>query len=145
MIATPDAQMRGAHRFQFALTSYRGDWRTAGLQPLAHAFAYPPVAYPTNGHYGANAGNLSLARFGDASLVPSALHRSDADGSPLIRVYSTSAAPGTMALEVPAAGPGAARVDLLENHTDALDLGAHGWPLALRPWEIGTVRFGRAD
>jgi alpha-mannosidase len=51
-IATPDAQMPGNHTFEYSLMTYQGTWREAGVQAIATAFAYPPLAYATSAHEG---------------------------------------------------------------------------------------------
>ncbi len=142
-IATPDAQMPGVHIFDYALTTYRGPWREAGVQPLAHSFAHPPLAYATNEHQGSAEGSLPLAAFSSASVVPSAFHRSDADGAPLVRVYHASDAPGQARVRVPVGSEGAGLVDLLDGPKGEVLAADGGWSLSLRPWEIATLRFGK--
>lgn len=142
-IATPDAQMPGTHEFAYALTCYSGSWRDARVQPMAQAFAHPPLAFATNGHGGEPALERVLARFRDAATVPSGMLRSEADGAPLVRVYSAAQRTGVHRIEVPTGSRGASRTDLQEATVEALEHDGGGWGMALRPWEIGTVRFGR--
>ncbi|HEX2911771.1 MAG TPA: glycoside hydrolase family 38 C-terminal domain-containing protein [Chloroflexia bacterium] len=40
-LATPGAQMRGVHYFQYSVMPHRGDWLQAGAQQQAHAFNHP--------------------------------------------------------------------------------------------------------
>jgi hypothetical protein len=141
-IATPDAQMRGEHTFEYALTTYRGSWREAGMQAMAHSYAYPPLAFVAGGHTGSHGAELPLARLSSPALVPSALHRSDADCAPIVRVYNAAGEPLRAAMDVPAAGEHAARVDLLERPVEHAARGDPGWELDLRPWEIASLRFG---
>ncbi|MEP7217234.1 MAG: glycosyl hydrolase-related protein, partial [Anaerolineaceae bacterium] len=141
-IATVDSQMLGSHEFDYALTSYRGGWRSARVQPLAHSFAYPPIAWATNEHDGSAGQSLPLARFGSPGVVPSAMQRSDLDGSPLLRVYSSNESGAEAVIEVPVAGNGATLVNLMEEQTGEVSVNG-GWRFPLRPWEIATVRFGR--
>ncbi len=143
-IATEDSQMPGSYEFDYALTSYFGDWRTATIQPLAHSFAYPPIAWATNEHEGSGGPSLPLARFVTPGIVPSAMQRSDVDGSPLLRIYSTNESTGEAEIEVQAAGGGAGLVNLMEEHTGNVPV-TDGWRFPLRPWEIATVRFGRRE
>lgn len=143
-IATGDSQMRGSHEFEYSLTSYRGGWRAAGVQPLAHSFAYPPIAWATNEHEGSAGQSLPLARFGTPGILPSAMQRSDVDGSPLVRVYSSNATASEAMIAVPAAGDGAGLVNLMEESSGTV-AAAEGWRFPLRPWEIATVRFERRD
>lgn len=140
-ISTEDSQMQGTHTFEFSLTTYRGGWRENNVQAMAHSFAYPPIAWATNEHEGSLGIDVPLARV-SPGIVPTALHRSDLDGAPLIRVYNASGTPAEAAVSVPWAGPGAGLCDLLDNHVQTV--ATHGdWHFPLRPWEIATVRFGR--
>jgi hypothetical protein len=145
MVTTPEAQMPGAHTFEYALTTYRGAWRGAGVQAMAHSFAHPPLAW----HAGANSGGagaaLPLAVFPGEGVVPSAMHRSEADGRPVLRVYSSSPERLEAGLLVPAAGADAERTNLIEDRAVPLEASADGWRVPLRPWEIATVCFGRRE
>jgi alpha-mannosidase len=137
-IATPDAQMPGEHTFEYAVTTYRGGWRAAGVQAMAHSFAYPPQAFATNEHDGSLRGGAVLATFSSPGIVPSAMHRGAEDGAPVIRVYNASGGLAVAGIDVPAAFGAGARVDLLER--PARDATAEQ-RLTLRPWEIASVRF----
>ncbi len=144
-IATADSQMPGEHVFEYALTTYQGSWRGASVQPMAHSFAHPPIAWPTNQHEGSNAGALPLARFAAAAVVPSALHRSDVDGAPIVRVYNSAGVAGSATVAVPAAGGGASLVDLMDEPRGEPVTAAGEWQFPLKPWEIASVRFGRRE
>ncbi len=144
-IATPGAQLPGPHEFAYALTSYRGGWRDAGVLPLAHAFAHPPVAFATNGHEGSLGSAAPLATFGTPLAVPSALHRSHEDGAPIARLFSVAETPLDASLSVPAGSTGAGLVDLLERHIAEPGSDGDGWAIPLRPWQIASVRFGRRE
>lgn len=143
-IATPESQMAGSHEFAYALTTYRGGWRSAGVQPLAHAFADPPIGWATNEHEGSAGQSLPLARFESPGVVPSAMHRSEVDGAPVLRVYSTNEAGLEAVITAPAASDGAGLVDLMEEHRADVAPG-ESWRFPLRPWEIATLRFGRRE
>ncbi|MEO9256017.1 MAG: glycoside hydrolase family 38 C-terminal domain-containing protein, partial [Tepidiformaceae bacterium] len=104
-IATADSQMPGEHGFEYSLTTYRGSWRDAGVQPMAHSFAHPPIAWATNEHDGSLRDALPLATFDSPLVVPSAMQRSDVDGAPIIRVYNGSADGVTANIRVPAGSP----------------------------------------
>ena len=142
-IATEDSQLPGEHTFEYSLTSYRGSWSDAGVQPLAHGFAYPPIAWATNAHQGSAGTAIPLATIAEQRVVPSAFHRSEADGAPILRVYNASSVPSTASVSVPAAGEGASLVDLLERHTGLPERVGGAWEFPLRPWQIQSVRFGR--
>jgi hypothetical protein len=144
-IATPDSQLQGAQTFRYALSTYRGSWGDAGIQPLAYGFAYPPIAWATNAHEGSAGAAIPLVTITDSRVVPSALHRSEADGAPIVRVYNASAVPTTASVSVPVAGEDASLVDLLERHTELPERIDGAWEFPLRPWQIQSVRFGRRE
>ncbi|MBK7724030.1 MAG: hypothetical protein IPI33_01900 [Dehalococcoidia bacterium] len=141
-ISTEDSQMQGTHTFEFSLTTYRGDWRSANIQAMAHSFAYPPLAWATNEHDGSLGLDVSLATI-TPGVVPTAMTRSDVDGAPVIRVYNATGEPAETSVSVPWAGPGAGLCDLMEEHVETLTP-AGPWRFPLRPWEIASVRFGRS-
>ncbi|MCC6383286.1 MAG: hypothetical protein IT304_12335 [Dehalococcoidia bacterium] len=142
-MATPEAQLPGPHIFDYALTTYRGGWQAAGVLPLAHAFAHPSLAFPASSAGGDEVA-LPLVRVTPPTAMTSALHRSDVDGAPLIRVWNASEEATEAIVQVLAAGEGAGLVDLLDRHAGNVDdATTEGWRFPLRPWEIATVRFGR--
>ncbi|MBK9544590.1 MAG: hypothetical protein IPO51_01785 [Dehalococcoidia bacterium] len=141
-ISTEDSQMQGTHTFEFSLTTYRGDWRSANIQAMAHSFAYPPLAWATNEHDGSLGLDVPLATI-TPGVVPTAMTRSDVDGAPVIRVYNATGGPAETSVSVPWAGPGAGLCDLMEEHVETLTP-AGPWRFPLRPWEIASVRFGRS-
>lgn len=140
-IATEDSQSPGLHRFRFALTSYRGGWREAAVQAMAHAFAHPPLVFATNGHDGPLDGTAPLVAVTPLSVIPSALHRSDAGGAPIMRFYNSSNARTTAHISAPRAGLEAERTDLMERAVgEAVRLG-DGWTVTMKPWEIASLRL----
>ncbi len=143
MIETPGARNPGESLREFAITTYRGDWRSAGVQPMAHAYAIPPIAFSTNEHDGDRIPAYPLARIDDPRVVVSALHRSQRDGAPIARVYSSADEYLRAHIFVPAGSDGAGTTNLLEEHIEAIDREGDGWPVTLRPWEIRSIRFGR--
>lgn len=140
-IATEDSQMRGEHVFDYALTTYAGSWRDAGIQPMAHSFACPPMAWVTNGHEGSRRGSLDLVRVSPPSVIPSALHRSDIDGRPIVRVYNSASSDVAAAIEAPAIAGRARLADLLERPGKAVARSSGTMEVELRPWQIATLRF----
>jgi alpha-mannosidase len=110
--------------------------------PLAHSFAHQPFALATNAHGGEPGRRAVLATFSAPAFVPSLLGRSEVDGRPVIRGWNAADEATALAFGVPAAPDGTAeRVDLMENPVEPLG-GGSPWPLALRPWEIATLKLG---
>lgn len=139
-IATFDSQMPGRHAFEYSLMTYRGTWREAGVQAMAHSFAFPPMAWATNRHEGSHRGVLPLATFRPEAVVPSAMHRSDEDGAPIIRVYNASDEDVVARIEVPAVAGGAELVDLLERPVGEVP-GDGVYEFPLRAWGIASLRL----
>jgi alpha-mannosidase len=142
-IATEDSQMQGRHTFEYSLTSYQGTWREAGVQALGHAFCYGPLALGTNEHEGSLGPDMPLATFATPGVVPSAMHRSDEDGAPILRMYNAGDTDVTAALAVPAAAGGAGLVDLMDRPMGEVESSDGGWRVPLRKWQIASLRFGR--
>ncbi len=139
-IRTVDSQMPGTSRFEYAWTAYDGSWQEAGIQSMAHAFAFPPRAWAASGFTG-GADVLPALRVEGA--VFSALHRSHVDGAPIVRAYRGSDEGGTARLELPGTAMAVERVNLLERRPEALVVDGPGrWHCQLRPWEIATFRLG---
>jgi hypothetical protein len=141
-ISTKDSQMEGTHTFAYALTSYQGGWRGHNVQGMAHSFCYPPLAFGTNEHEGSLGPDTPLASI-SPGVVPTALHRSDLDGAPIVRVYNASGAEASARIHVPPGSPGASRTDLMDRVTGEVEGGGEGWRVPLRAWEIASLRFGR--
>jgi hypothetical protein len=138
-IPTFDSQMPGSHRFQYAWTTYAGSWEEAEIQAKAHAFAFPPVAWPVSGFSGANE-RIAAARIDGATF--SALHRSHLDGAPIVRVYRASDQAGTAHVDLPLTVDSVESTNLLERQANALGTSEPGtWETPLRPWQIATFRM----
>lgn len=141
-ISTEDSQMEGTHTFAYALTSYQGGWRGHNVQGMAHSFCYPPLAFGTNEHEGSLGPDIPLAGI-SPGVVPTALHRSDLDGAPVVRVYNASGAEISAGIHIPGGSVDASLVDLMDRVTGEVEGGGEGWRVPLRAWEIASLRFGR--
>jgi alpha-mannosidase len=140
-LETPEAQSLGAHRFEYALTTYAGDWESAGLVQQAHRFAFPPLAATADTHPGPLAATGALLRCDNARVVVSAVTPSRRRGAFLVRCYNASSRPQTCTLEFPSGGR-SRTVNFLERpvrlQTRRLPGGA--LRLTLRPFEIVTLQ-----
>jgi alpha-mannosidase len=141
-LETPEAQSLGTHRFEYALTTYGGDWESAGLVQQAHQFAFPPLAATADAHPGSLAANAALFRCDNARVVVSAVTPSRRRGAFLVRCYNASSRPQTCTFEFPSGGRSRA-VNFLERpvrlQTRRLPGGARR--LTLRPFEIVTLQI----
>jgi hypothetical protein len=141
-LETPEAQSFGTHRFEYALTTYDGDWESAGLVQQAHQFAFPPLAAMADAHPGPLAANAALLRCDNAHVVVSAVTPARHRGAFLVRCYNASSRPQTSTLEFPSGGRSRA-VNFLERpvRLQARRLPGGALRLALRPFEIVTLQI----
>ncbi len=141
-LETPEAQSPGPHHFEYALTTFDGDWQDAGLVAQAHAFAFPPLAATTDAHPGPLPSGAALVGSDNAHVVLSALVPANAPGVFLTRWYNSSARP--QSAEITAALARRARaVDFLgrPRRTRLRRLGPGRWKAQLRPFEILTLQL----
>ena len=140
-LETPEAQSPGRHRFEYAVTTYDGDWESAGVVVQAHQFAYPPIASVTDAHAGTLSADASLFRCDNAAIVVSAVTPSRRRGAFLIRCYNGSSQPQTGVVVLPFDGRARA-VNLLERPVKARlrRLRSGAMRVELRPFEIVTLQ-----
>ncbi len=142
-LETPEAQSFGVHRFEYALTTYAGDWETAGIVGQAQQFAYPPMAAIAESHSGPLPADASLFRCDNPSIVVSAVTLSRRPKAMLVRCYNATSRPQSGDLLVLTTDRVRA-VDLLERAV-AKRFRRHpsgAVRLRLRPFEIATLRIG---
>jgi len=144
-LETPAAQSLGLHRFEYALTTFAGDWETAGIVAQAHQFAYPPTAITAEAHRGALAGDAALIRCDNPAVVISAVTPSQRPHAFVVRCYNSSTRAQTAVVESSDA-TSIRGVNFLEQRASArlrrLRPGAAR--LQLRPFEIVTLQFRTA-
>jgi hypothetical protein len=143
-VETPDAQSPGPHHFEYALTTFDGDWQRAGIVAQAHAYAHPPLAAMTDAHAGDLSADAGLARCTNPQVVLSALTASARAGAFVARWYNASAAEQEAEITIPNAGRVCA-VNLLEQPARARlrRTAPQRWRLQLRPFEIVTLQVAR--
>jgi len=129
-LETPEAQSAGAHRFEYALLMYGGDWQAAGIVARAHQFAYPPTAVVVDAHPGPLPPDAALVRCDNPHVVVSAITPAQRSGAYLVRCYNASPASQSAAVEFPQGG-GVRAVNLLEQPV----------PGVLQRRRDGTVRL----
>jgi alpha-mannosidase len=140
-LETPEAQSPGRHRFEYALTTYPGDWQTAGIVAQAHAFAYPPMATISDAHAGPLPADAALVRSDNPHIILSALTTSRRPGAFVARWYNSSAAAQTTEIQIPSAERVRA-VNFLERPARARvrRAGPQRWRVQFRPFEIVTLQ-----
>ena len=139
--ATPQAQVQGAHRAEFALFAH------ADGDPIrvakAHAFAYPPLAFVRSGGGSPLLGDgARLVEIDDPGVVVSAIEP-DPGGAPKLRLYETTGR--AREVTVRWRGSGACTlvpIDLAgrsEGSPSAPTPDGVGAVVTLRPWQILTL------
>src|SRR5262249_39489164 len=138
----PEAQSLGPHRFEYALTTFRGTWDEAGIVAQAHAYAYPPMATTTDAHAGALAPDAALIHCDNPHIVLSALTPAKRRGAFTARWYNSSARPQVAIMTAPQARR-IREVNFLEVPTQRRlrRAGGHGWRVQFRPFEIVTLQI----
>lgn len=142
-LETPEAQSLGAHRFEYALTTFAGDLDASRLVAGAHGFAYPPLAALTDAHAGAPPRGAGLVECDNPLVVVAAIAAGRQPGRFTVRCYNASAAPQAVALRF----PGARRVRSVDLRGGAVTTGvrcrggaARG---TMRPFEIASFDVAR--
>jgi len=131
----------GQHRFEYALTTFSGDWQTAGIVSQAHAFAYPPLAVLSDAHAGTLAPNAALVRCDNPHIILSALSAAHRVHGFLGRWYNASDAAQTAEIHIPLAVRVRA-VNLLEQPARATirRAGVQRWRVRFCPFEMVTLQ-----
>ena len=135
---TPDAQEIGAHRFQFAVTSWRGAYADAGVVQLSQAYAFPPRMFQARSTMDAPANRLCACD--NPRVVFSTARATERTGAYIVRAFSASESPETARF---AFGPGrkARPVDLAGRPLQGVKLKRRrdgSIELELRPFQIVT-------
>ncbi|MFI5396234.1 MAG: alpha-mannosidase [Candidatus Binatia bacterium] len=140
-LETPEAQSQGPHRFEYALTTYSGDWESAGVVTQAHNFAHPPIALVTDARPGSLPAGAALFRCGNPNIVVSAVTPAKRNGAYVIRCYNASSRAQTGIVEFFHAGRARA-VNFLERpvRIRMRRLRDGALRLQLRPFEIATLQ-----
>jgi mannosylglycerate hydrolase len=141
-LETPEAQSPGVHRFEYALTTFSGDWQRAGIVAQAHAFAYPPLAVLSDAHAGPLPPDSALVQCDNPHVVCSALSASKHPGAFLTRWYNSSAEPQVAELAIPTAlrARPVNFLDVPTTRASVRHVAARRWRIQFRPFEIVTLR-----
>lgn len=135
------AQCRGRHEFEYAFTSYRGDYVEAGLVRQSHAYAFPATATMTNRHRGRIKSGSSLVEADNPHVAVSAVETSGRKGAWTVRLYNTSREPRETGLSFWTKKADVYEVNLLGRKRSREALGRKGARLGFRPAEIKTFQI----
>jgi mannosylglycerate hydrolase len=134
----PQLQRRLA--FEYAVLPHRGDWRSARLAERADEFLLPLERVLGGGHVpGAHRLPTGRALAVDGAQV-SAVLRDRERGALTVRLFNPSTEPATVHVEV-GGGPAHGQVVDLTGRVVA----EFARTVALRPWEIATLRVAESD
>jgi len=137
-LETPEGQSLGVHRFEYALTTYRGDHVSSEIIRRAHAFAYPPAATLVDRHPGDGTSGV-LLRCDNPQIVISAVTPTKRADRFFVRCYNGTESKQVAHLTVPRDCKPRS-VDLLgKPNGKRLRRSADQWRLRLGPFEIVTL------
>lgn len=88
---TPDAQEIGPHRYQFAVTAWRGPYSDAGVVQLSQAYAYPPRMFQTRSAIDVSENRLCACD--NPRVVFSTARATERAAAYIVRAYSASEYP----------------------------------------------------
>jgi alpha-mannosidase len=142
-LETPGAQVPGRHHLEFALRLHPAE--EPGWVAEALRFAVPAQALPGRAASAPDAplaDGARLLELDDACVLLSALEPTP-EGGARVRVWNASPAPRAVRVQLPAAPPGALQpVDLRDEPESRAGRAEGGVQvLALRPWQLATLRF----
>jgi len=140
-VAAPGAQSKGAHEFEYAFTSYDGDYVEAGIVGQAHAYAFPAAAIMTDSHKGKIKNGSSLVEADNPNIAVSAVEGSKTEGAYFVRLYNTTDRPQEAGLSFWSARAKVYEVNLLGRKRSKEPLKRMGGRVSLdfRPSEIKTL------
>ena len=132
----PTADM-GEHRFRYALFPHEGGPQNGGVIPEAAAFNQPLRIFASS------AKDQSESFFGvdNPAVVLDTVKMAEDSGDLLLRLYESHGAHQTAVISTSLAVKSAARVNLLECEDQPVPSEPHLIKLALRPFELVTLKM----
>ena len=143
---------RGQQRFTYAIYPHAGGWQTAKTVQKARNLNIPvrpwiqdqdiPINPLTEGQRISDTG--SFLSLGETTWVLSALKLAeDSDHQFILRGYESAGSPGNMGLNGGLSGSIVAMTTLLEHPVEEDAKFSCGDPVALRPWQVVSLRLDR--
>lgn len=142
-LATPGAQMHGAHTFNYSIIPHAGDWVAgeAHVQAVQHL---RPMRSRFNRH---GMGHIDwsgeLVKVTSPAFHVSAIKRAEDGDGIIVRVYNTLDEPADTYVDVPSAQGAVSLVNLNEDHVASLRRDESGVGVNAKPNQIITLRFKR--
>jgi len=129
--------LSGDFEYEFALYPFTGPWTAADLHRHAVEYNFPPAGLGVPAANGSLRGTFRPFRVQSSDAMVSALfHR---EGKTYVRVYDYRGTGSKLSLEWAKGKAHVTEVDLAGH-----DLGGSTDTLSLKPWEIKTIKLGRA-
>ena len=133
---------QGRHRFTYAVLPHAGDPFAGGVLEAAAALNTPLAVLPVNAHPGPLPPSQSFVSVDDAGFVVVAVKRADdGSGDVVVRGYEAYGGHRRVRLRPALSFASAHRTDLLERPRHELTVENGAVVLALRPFELVTLRL----
>ena len=140
LVPTPDALELKPYTFEYAVQPHDGDWRQAEMYKQAQEFHHLPIAVQAEGN-GDLAPELSFIEISPNNLVLSALKKAEDSDEVILRFFETKGEATEARVEVFREIKRLTLVDLLEREERALPFTRFGFVLAVKPFEIVTLKL----
>lgn len=131
----------GQHEIRYSLVPHPGDWRTAGVAPLAAGFNQPLIAVQVNQEQAAKPANAAWRP--EVKGSPSVLLAGQKDArngsGRILRLYENAGCSGEVEIWGLPAGVVAWETNLVEDKLQALAVSGGCLRLAFHPWQVRTV------
>ena len=131
----PTADM-GEHRFRYALFPHEGGPQNGGVIPEAATFNQPLRVFATSAKHQSE----SFFSVDNPAVVLDTVKKAEDTGDLILRLYESHGAHQTATLSTAIAVKNVARVNLLECEDQPVPSEAHEIKLALRPFELVTLK-----
>jgi alpha-mannosidase len=131
----------GEHRFTYSLLPHRGDWRTA-TPAQAYALNYPLVVWAKDGRpQGERVSRTSFITVEAPNVILETIKQAEDGEGVIVRLYESGRTRQRVTLTSAVPLVSAERCDLLEEKTGDVDCDGQAVKLALKPYEIVTLRL----
>jgi len=128
---------RGKHAFRYALFPHAASPQASGVVAAAAAFNQPLHSVLTTEQPRAE----SFFSVDNPAIVIDTVKLAEDSDALIVRLYESTGAPQRATLQTPVSYTWAERVNILEDALDRISVGPDGIPLALRAFELLTIRL----
>jgi alpha-mannosidase len=131
----------GHHEFTYSLMPHRFGPRTGNVIPEAYSLNIPLRVYPVAPHPGKLPRSRSYFSVDRASVVIESIKHSESGEAVIVRFFESHGTRGPITLKTSMPFTRVSRVDLLERHLEKVEIIEGRVRLAVRPFEIVTLKF----